>query len=114
MKNIFVVTAISLMLSGCFDSGTSGSQSVSQSDSCVFSEVKDARKECKNGQVALFVPRQWGNEQFPILAASVFCDYRYSIVQNNGGVSCIYTDVRLKEKPQEKAGSDKKKDEATK
>lgn len=111
---MFVVLATSLVLSGCFESGGAINQAVSQSDSCMFSDIKDAKKGCKNGQVAIFLPMQWGNEQLPILAASAFCDYRYSVVQNNGGVSCIFTDVRLKEKEKDTAGLEKKKDEIAK
>jgi len=115
MKKIIVVAAASVLLSGCLESGgSSGGQSLSQSESCVFSDIKDAQKECKNGQVALFAPRQWGNEQLPIYAAATFCDYRYSITHSNGAVSCIFTDVRLKEKPQDTAEADKKKGEAAK
>lgn len=114
-NQIIFVLAISVLLSGCFESGGSASnQLVSQSASCIFSAVNDAKKECKNGQVAVFMPGQWGNEQLPIYAASIFCDYRYSIVHDKGGVSCIFTDVRLKDKPQDKAESGKNKDESVK
>ncbi len=98
MKRAFAVVVMSAMLTGCFE----GAASVSQDSSCVFTQTDDAIKQCKNGQVAVFLPMQWGNDQLPVAAASSFCDYRFQIVQNNGGVSCIFTDARLKEKQQEK------------
>jgi hypothetical protein len=43
-----------------------------QSESCLFTAINEADKVCKTGQVAVFVPLQWGNEQLPIYAASIF------------------------------------------
>jgi hypothetical protein len=98
-----LLVAVSVVLCGCLEkSGTeSKSISLSQDSLCLFSEFGDAKTKCKNGQVAVFAPSRWGNEQLPIYAASNFCDYRYTIVQNSGGVSCIFIDARLKENPKD-------------
>ncbi|MEQ1526016.1 MAG: hypothetical protein ABL911_04635 [Gallionella sp.] len=103
MKTVFLLAGVSVMLGGCFEKPATDAEkaSLSQDASCVFSELSDAKTSCKNGQVAMFAPQRWGNEQLPIYAASSFCDYRYTVVQNNGGVSCIFTDARLKETTQE-------------
>lgn len=44
---------------------------------------------CKPGQKVVFMPPSWGNEQLPIVFAGLNCDLRYSVVSNNGGVTCI-------------------------
>lgn len=107
MKKILVFAAMSMMLSGCLEKVESTDKTVSQDSSCYFQEFKNAKTNCKNGQIAIFAPSNWGNDQLPIYAASNFCDYRYSIVQNNGGVSCVFTDARLKDKPQVKKEENK-------
>jgi len=58
---------------------------------CVVSNVPD---RCKEGQLSWFAPDSWGNDQLPLKFAAFSCDYRYPIVWNNGGVSCIYTNLR--------------------
>jgi hypothetical protein len=101
MKKVILITAaLSLLLVGC--EGKSISPNVAQDSACYFMDIDSAKTSCKNGQVAVFAPSRWGNEQLPIYAASNFCDFRFSIVQTNGGVSCIFTDTRLKEKVADK------------
>ncbi|MGB7651082.1 MAG: hypothetical protein WBL62_07815 [Gallionella sp.] len=104
-KVILISTALSLLLVGCAEK--SSSTNVAQDSACYFMDIDSAKTSCKNGQVAVFAPSRWGNEQLPIYAASNFCDFRFSIVQTNGGVSCVFTDARLKEKVADK------KDDAT-
>ena len=63
-------------------------------------EVKNWQKDatalvCKPGQKVLFLPATFGNEQVPILFAAVNCDHRFSIALTNGGVSCIYTPLKM-------------------
>jgi hypothetical protein len=103
MKNVIAVIALaSLALTGCLDKDESGKSSNIQKESCIFNELGKASASCKEGQVAVFLPSSWGNEQYPILASSRFCDFRYQIVYNNGGVSCIYTGQRFDKKTEEK------------
>ena len=56
--------------------------------------VTNVREHCKEGQLAWFAPERWGNDQLPITFVAAVCDFRHPIVWNNGGVACIYTDVR--------------------
>lgn len=46
--------------------------------------------ECKPGQRVAYLPDSWGNEQLPIMFASLHCDLSQSVVVTNGGVACIY------------------------
>lgn len=106
MKKVIAVIALaSAALTGCLDKDEAASKSANiQKESCRFMELENASTSCKEGQVALFMPGRWGNEQYPIVAASQFCDFRYQIVYNNGGVTCIYTGQRYEKKPEEKKG----------
>lgn len=58
---------------------------------CLVFNLNDEKelKHCKNGQKITFTPTKWGNEQLPIYFASGHCDLRFSVVWNNGGVTCI-------------------------
>ncbi len=53
-------------------------------------EQSAVSQACTAGQKVAFLPNRWGNEQLPIMFAAVNCDLRYSVVTNNGGVTCIY------------------------
>jgi hypothetical protein len=56
---------------------------------CAFSNDDEAKK-CVAGQIALFVPQSWGNEQFPIIYAAKYCDFNFPVVHTNGAVSCVF------------------------
>lgn len=62
----------------------------SQTTICESSELMPAQGTCKDGDVFAFLPDVFGNEQLPVMAAAMSCDFRYPIVQTKGGVSCIY------------------------
>lgn len=62
---------------------------------CVVQSGDDAKASCKEGQILLFRPARWGNEQLPITVSSVFCDFNHPIVWNDGGVTCVFTTRRL-------------------
>lgn len=47
-------------------------------------------QECTPGQRVAFLPDTWGNEQLPIMFASLHCDLSQSVVVTNGGVACVY------------------------
>jgi hypothetical protein len=65
-----------------------------QKNVCHVPDVATAAKKCKNGNVLLFRPQMWGNEQLPIVISAAFCNYESPIVHNASGVSCIFTDIR--------------------
>lgn len=45
---------------------------------------------CKKGDVVLYLPSQWGNEQLPVEFAGKKCDLTKQVVWTKGGVTCIY------------------------
>lgn len=104
MKKVFIIAAFaSLALTGCLENAKEPApvkETTIQKEMCMFNEIDKAATRCKEGQLAVFLPAFFGNEQLPIFAASQFCDYRYQIVYNNGGVSCVYTGQRLEKKPE--------------
>jgi len=51
---------------------------------------------CKDGDLLVFLPARWGNEQIPIVAAAQFCDFRQTVVYNNGGLVCVFTGARIR------------------
>ena len=65
-----------------------------QSNICHVKDGDEAATKCESGDVILFQPSSFGNVQLPIIISSAFCDYEHPIVYNEGGVSCIFTDVR--------------------
>lgn len=65
-----------------------------QSQLCVANDDAEASK-CTPGQLIFFRPTRWGNEQLPLTVAALYCDFSHQIVQNNGGVVCVFTDKRL-------------------
>ncbi|MBE0471144.1 MAG: hypothetical protein IBX55_16740 [Methyloprofundus sp.] len=64
-----------------------------QGDVCQISNVNEL-DSCKVGEVLVFTPTLYGNEQLPIIVAGFACDFNFPIVHNVGGVSCIFTDAR--------------------
>ncbi|MGI2025071.1 hypothetical protein [Shewanella glacialipiscicola] len=67
---------------------------VEQSKMCVYSNDVEA-KRCKAGEMSWYNPSKWGNEQTPLGVAAAYCDFNYSIMFNNAGVICVFTDKRL-------------------
>lgn len=61
---------------------------------CQVNEVVEAPKKCTSGEIILFTPSFFGNEQLPVIAAAALCDFNKPIVWTTGGVSCVFTDER--------------------
>nr|PMI52312.1 hypothetical protein BCU43_19900 [Vibrio lentus]PMI89476.1 hypothetical protein BCU35_23040 [Vibrio lentus]PMI98573.1 hypothetical protein BCU32_16865 [Vibrio lentus] len=61
---------------------------------CHFANGDEANAKCKDGDVAMWTPNSFGNEQLPILYISLFCDFEAPITHTVGGVSCIFTTKR--------------------
>ncbi|MFN7154065.1 MAG: hypothetical protein ACK4OE_10240 [Acidovorax sp.] len=49
---------------------------------------------CKPGQKVVFLPRNWGNAQLPVIFAAVNCDVRYAIALTEGAVMCVYRPIQ--------------------
>jgi hypothetical protein len=56
---------------------------------CAFSNDEETDK-CQPGQIALFIPHSFGNEQLPVIFAAKYCDFNFPIVSTIGSVSCVY------------------------
>lgn len=69
---------------------------IDQTDVCIAMDTSlpNAAKTCKPGHKIVFRPMSWGNEQMPLIFVSFFCDLRYSVAMNNGGVVCIYNPIK--------------------
>lgn len=86
-KHLILVAILGFITSGCLDKSKSYTNEVCVADIKIMGGLEP---NCKEGQVFSFRPQRWGNEQMPILVSTYFCDFNYPIVQNNGGVACIY------------------------
>ena len=93
MKYLLIVTLVgaALFLNGC--NQKEEKPLIDQSKLCVFSDEKSL-KECKNGELAMFAPNSWGNEQLPIVIASQYCDFNYQIMYNDSGFVCVFNNLR--------------------
>lgn len=54
---------------------------------CMVSDL-DA-SHCTPGDLVIYLPMQWGNEQLPVIFAARNCDFSNNIVYDKGGVTCI-------------------------
>jgi hypothetical protein len=98
---IYLIIPAIFSISACSKlGGDSSESSIKPSNLCeVSSWEKTATAEaCTPGQKVLFLPNRWGNEQLPIMFAALNCDLRYSVISNNGGVSCIYLPTTIASK----------------
>ena len=89
MKKIISITLVALALAGCNQKAQ-----IDQSKMCVYSSAEEA-KQCKDGEMSWFKPGTWGNEQLPLNAASVYCDFNHEVMYNNAGVICVFTSKRV-------------------
>jgi len=62
-------------------------------DSCFVSVFEDANN-CKNDDVMIFTTAFNGSKGLPIAVSGAFCNFKYPIVYNETGVTCVFTDVR--------------------
>lgn len=88
MAVLAAVAVSAVTLSGC-------DQTKAQTKLCEVTHWRAATESCKDGDVVSFLPDSWGNEQQPLIAASVICDLRYHVVSNTGGVVCVYDADRI-------------------
>ena len=90
----------SLVLSSCFDFGKKESKNENQESKedkpvlCVIKSEDDDVSQCEDGQLLVFLPNSWGNDQLPIEVAALYCDFDHSVVYNNGGVVCKFDKKR--------------------
>lgn len=87
LKMLFTVGATMGLLMG------SDSQlSIDQQNLCMVDQAgyENVAANCKEGQKVLFIPDVFGNKQMPIVFAGMYCDLKYQVVHNEGGVACVF------------------------
>jgi hypothetical protein len=99
LHGLFMVMAI--VLAGCNADATT--TPIVNGPVCEIDNIVQGWDQCKEGQVIAFLPSSWGNEQFPLLATALYCNFHHPIVQNNGGVVCVFTGTRKPVAEPEKA-----------
>ncbi len=88
---MLTTTAVAtLTLGGC----GGGKPKIDQNHLCVFSDEASAKKNCHTGDVALYAPSTFGNEQLPLMMIAGYCDTNAPIQFNKGGFVCRYDSVR--------------------
>lgn len=96
-KSLWRLSAVGVLatlgsLAGCH--GTHAAASTDQAKLCTFSSDLGA-KRCKDGELAHFAPRSWGNEQLPLNVIAAYCNTNRPLEFNQAGVVCTFTDKRL-------------------
>ena len=100
-KYLWLMISFLLTITACSKlGGDSSESSIKPSNLCEVSSWEKAAtaEACTPGQKVVFLPNRWGNEQLPIMFSALNCDLRYSVVSNNGGVSCIYLPTTIANK----------------
>jgi hypothetical protein len=90
----------SFTLSACSKAESVVSSNINQSQLCEVDNFQQdvVAKACTPGQKVAFLPTRFGNQQLPIIFAAVNCDLRYTVALTEGGVTCIYSPIKLTEK----------------
>ena len=99
IKKGFILLVTVIALSGC----NQQSVTIDQETVC---QVKEWNRDvtaasCKAGQKVVYLPSTFGNKQLPVIFAAVNCDHRFSIALTHGGVSCIYSPVKVDEQSEQ-------------
>lgn len=94
----------------------SAGPALEQSSLCEFANVVEA-VQCRDGQLMFFAPNTWGNDQLPLTAAAVYCDWNHQVIHTKGGVVCVFTSARIRAaaeqaKQESQGAGSKKPDEA--
>mgnify|MGYP005853447161 CR=1 FL=1 len=71
-----------------------GDKALKQNNLCNVTTPQEIMSQCTDGDILLYTPDVFGNEQLPINVAGFMCDFNYPIVWNIGGVSCVFTSAR--------------------
>ena len=90
MKKILFIFSTLFLLSAC----NNQTLKVDQSKLCHV-QTDEQAKSCNSGELILFQPRSFGNEQLPLMIAAAYCDTNYQIMHTKGAVMCVFTDKRL-------------------
>lgn len=94
MKKLLLALGFAVSITSFSASAAFGINSIDQAKVCQFANGDEAQDRCKDGDVAMWTPATFGNEQTPIFYVSLFCDFEAPIIHTVGGVSCIFTTKR--------------------
>lgn len=90
-----IALGMALGISGCVDSAAA--KSYNRDSICIVDNWGDGPLEsCQDGDVVLWKPGSWGNEQMPVVAAAMMCDFSMPIVYTTGAVTCVYRSAGYK------------------
>jgi len=64
---------------------------------CNVADANTAAERCKAGDLLVFQPPTFGNEQYPVLISGAFCDFSMQVVQTVGGVACVFSTARKRD-----------------
>jgi hypothetical protein len=71
-----------------------GETKLKQNTTCLVHELDHIVKQCKDGDILIFAPSIFGNEQLPVKVAGLVCNFEHPIVSSVGGLSCVFTTAR--------------------
>lgn len=100
MKKVLTLTGLSLatlFFVACSDEVKNSKQAGNYKNHiCLVENLNDAQYICEDGDVMLYRPTRWGNEQLPVVASAFSCNFNFPIVTSNGGVSCVFQNRNIK------------------
>ncbi|NPV01910.1 MAG: hypothetical protein HPY53_11070 [Brevinematales bacterium] len=104
-KGLFLFFMVIIAFAGCTKPGVN---MLNQSEYQIINDLSwESLDKCKNGSIVFFAPKTWGNAQYPLTAVYAIADFNYPIIWNEGGVVCVFTDVRLKKMKSEETNKGK-------
>lgn len=71
-----------------------GEAKLKQDNLCMVNDVNEMVQVCKEGDILIFAPSIFGNEQLPVNVAGLVCNFEHPVVWTVGGVSCVFTTAR--------------------
>lgn len=72
-----------------------GKSDINQENVCKARSVEEIGRNCKEGDIMVYFPTTWGNEQLPVYITGIVCNINHQVVMNNAGIVCVFTDKRL-------------------
>lgn len=91
MKYVYIIATAAVVLTAA---GCQEQKKEAQYQLCETHSYNEAIQSCKEGQLVSVLPNRWGSEQFPLVIASVVCDFDHPVVHTTGGVVCVFTKKR--------------------
>jgi hypothetical protein len=90
MKKLFLI----ITLLTPFSVYAWGETKLKQDKTCLVNDLDQMVQQCKDGDILIFAPSIFGNEQLPVNVTGLVCNFEHPIVTSVGGVSCVFTTAR--------------------